>query len=160
MAGQESTRTYKPTPKGYIRHRADTSGRVRMEHDLVWEEHFGAIPEGMQVHHRDFNKMNNDISNLQIVTPLEHKRLHSGCIKRGDIWYKPCKVCKEYKPCDTEHWYYSRGWPTGRVCKTCYVKKVVAERRERVRNGWKRKEYRAPKQEQRFANHTAQVRMW
>lgn len=155
MAEQKPKNIYATTPKGYLRHRKDSDGRLRMEHDLVWEEHFGKIPEGMQIHHKDFDKTNNDISNLQMVTPLEHKRLHSGCIKRGDIWYKPCKVCGEYKACDSENWYFSRGWPTGKICKRCYVKKVVEDRQERRKNGWVRKEYRKP-----VRKHTAQMNLF
>jgi len=28
------------------------------------------------VHHKDHNKLNNDMSNLQVVTPEEHERIH------------------------------------------------------------------------------------
>ena len=129
------------TAKGYVRYRTDSNKRLRMEHDLVWEEHYGEIPQGMQIHHKDFDKTNNNIENLQLVTPLEHKRLHSGCILKEGIWYKKCKVCGEYKPCTEEYWYFSRGWISGRTCKRCYVKKVVADRRNRVANGWKRTDY-------------------
>lgn len=129
---------YKVTSKGYLRHRTD-GARLRMEHCLIWEENFGAIPDGMQIHHKDFNKENNDISNLQLVTPLEHKRIHEGCKFENGIWYKPCKICGEYKPCDPDNWYFSRGWINGKICKKCYSKKSVEDRRKRVENGWKRK---------------------
>lgn len=31
------------------------------------------------IHHKDKNKKNNDVSNLQILTREEHERIHNGC---------------------------------------------------------------------------------
>lgn len=130
---------YKLTKKGYLRFRKDKNGKLRMEHNVVWEEHYGPIPIGMQIHHIDFDKTNNDISNLQLVTPLEHKRLHEGCKFENGKWYKPCKICGEYKECSPEFWYYARGWISGKICKKCYIKKSLNERKERIKKGWRRK---------------------
>lgn len=129
--------THKTTSKGYLRFRK-VGEKLRLEHCIVWEEHYGEIPIGMQIHHKDFDKTNNSIENLQLVTPTEHKRLHEGCIKKEGVWYKPCKVCGEYKPCDKENWYFSRGWITGRICKSCYIEKVCDERKKRIKKGWRR----------------------
>ena len=127
------------TKKGYIRYKNDKDGKLRMEHNVIWEEHYGKIPLGMQIHHIDFNKTNNDINNLKLVTPLEHKRLHSGCKLENGIWLKPCSDCGEYKPCDKEHWYFSRGWINGKLCKKCYIKKSLQVRKKLIEKGWKRK---------------------
>lgn len=132
---------YKLTKSGYERHSIKNGKRI-FEHRKVWEDFYGEIPEGMQIHHKDFDKTNNDISNLQLVTPLEHRRLHEGCLFINGEWYKPCKQCGEYKLCDKNNWYYARGTINGKLCKQCYIKKVVNERRVRVANGWKRKDYR------------------
>ena len=35
------------------------------------------IPKGYVIHHKDFNKLNNDISNLQLLTISEHVTLHN-----------------------------------------------------------------------------------
>lgn len=51
-------------------------------HVYVWEYYKGKIPQGYEVHHKDFDKNNNDISNLQLLTKSEHKRLH------GKSWTK------------------------------------------------------------------------
>ncbi len=133
---------YKHTSKGYVRSKKDIDGRLRFEHSIVWEKHNGKIPIGMQIHHKDHDKTNNNISNLQLVTPLEHKRYHEGCKLINDEWYKPCKDCGEYKKCDKEHWYYSRGWINGRLCKKCYIKKSLETRKLLIANGWKRKNYK------------------
>lgn len=44
---------------------------------MVAEVWLGDV-EGMEVHHIDGNKDNNNISNLQILTPLQHTRKHQG----------------------------------------------------------------------------------
>jgi hypothetical protein len=131
----------KLTPKGYLRTRKDKDGRLRMEHNLVWESYHGEIPKGMQIHHIDFDKTNNKIENLRCVTPLEHKRLHSGCIIIDNEWFKPCSVCGQYKKCDKEHWYFSRGWINGKICKKCFIKKSLQVRTQLESKGWKRKNY-------------------
>ena len=42
----------------------------------MWELHYGEIPEGYHIHHIDFDKSNNDISNLQLMSKEEHMQLH------------------------------------------------------------------------------------
>lgn len=130
---------HKKTKKGYFRFAKDEEGRLRFEHSIIWEKHYGKIPLGMQIHHKDFNKENNIISNLQLVTPLEHKRLHQGCILKKGKWLKPCKVCGEYKECNKENWYYSRGWINGKICKKCFIQKSLEVRKNLIAKGWKRK---------------------
>lgn len=51
--------------------------RIRL-HVAVWEDSYGAIPEGMSIHHIDHDKNNNEISNLQLIASDEHTRLHMG----------------------------------------------------------------------------------
>lgn len=132
---------YRLTKKGYLRHSKDCDGRLRLEHNIIWERYNGPIPAGMYIHHKDFDKTNNDISNLQCVTALEHKRIHEGCIIINGDWYKPCSCCGEYKKCDKENWYYSRGWINGKLCKPCFIKKSMSVRKELIAKGWKRKSY-------------------
>jgi len=132
---------HKKTKKGYFRNSIDEDGRLRFEHSIVWEKNNGKIPFGMQVHHKDFNKENNSIENLQLVTPLEHKRLHSGCKIENGQWVKICKTCNEYKPCDKDNWYYSRGYINGKICKKCFIKKSLETRKMLIAKGWKRKNY-------------------
>ena len=128
----------KPTPKGYIR---INKGKLKFEHIIVWEKYFGKIPTGYQIHHIDGNKENNNIENLQLVTPLEHKRIHEGCKLIMGEWYKPCSVCGQYKKCDSENWYFSRGTINGKICKKCYIDKSIKTRKILIDNGWKRKNY-------------------
>ena len=46
-------------------------------HREVWEEAFGKIPEGSHVHHRNEDKSDNRIENLQLLTRSEHAKLHA-----------------------------------------------------------------------------------
>lgn len=69
-----------------------------MLHNYNWEKVNGLIPEGYELHHKDFNKINNIPSNLQLVTAREHGLIHSKlrngspmnkkvkCIETGEIF--------------------------------------------------------------------------
>ncbi len=52
------------------------NGKIILVHRLIWEENYGKIPEGYVIHHKNFNKKDNRLCNLQRVTYKEHKRLH------------------------------------------------------------------------------------
>lgn len=132
----------KKTRKGYLRFAKGDDGRLRFEHNITWEKAHGKIPHGMQVHHKDLDKTNNNLSNLKLVTPLEHKRIHQGCRLINGEWEKPCKICGEYKKTNKDNWYYSRGWINGKICKKCYIKKSMETRKDLIAKGWKRKNYK------------------
>ena len=68
----------------HLRRAVQKSGRVRlyganrymeMEEQCLKREYFSA-PNNMHIHHKDLNKGNNCLSNLQILSPEEHGRLH------------------------------------------------------------------------------------
>lgn len=121
---------YHVTAKGYLR--GTVGGRLRFEHDVVWEREYGPIPDGLDVHHRDLNKQNNDLANLILVDPTTHKRLHSGCELRDGVWWKPCGVCGRSKPIDIANWYLSKeGWPLYGRCRPCHISKVIEAKRVR-----------------------------
>lgn len=42
----------------------------------LWTETQGPIPHGMQLHHRDGNALNNELTNLEVCTPEEHIAFH------------------------------------------------------------------------------------
>ncbi len=114
------------TKKGYIR----INGT--MAHRRVWRKHNGPVPVGYFIYHIDGDKQNNDISNLVLVTALEHKRIHSGCELRNGEWWKPCKKCGEIKRIDKENWYISKeGWPQYGRCKKCHIRIVVEDKKRR-----------------------------
>ena len=60
-------------------------------HRYVYESHYGKIPDGDYViHHKDFNKDNNDISNLQLLTRGEHTKIHESTRPKREYI---CQVC-------------------------------------------------------------------
>ncbi len=49
--------------------------RIRA-HRWVWENYFGKIPKKLHIHHKDFDKSNNLIENLTIMSCSDHIKLH------------------------------------------------------------------------------------
>lgn len=45
-------------------------------HRVVWEYYNGPIPKGHEIHHKDGNPANNDISNLDCISVHAHKEAH------------------------------------------------------------------------------------
>lgn len=55
-----------------------TSGNRKRLHVAMWEAEAGiAVPPGCVIHHVDWVKTNNIISNLVCVTVAEHERIHN-----------------------------------------------------------------------------------
>lgn len=70
----------------------DTGSMHRLDiHRLVWD-HFGNEPhqKGYEVHHIDENPTNNNISNLELLPLIKHRRKHERwAIKTGQIINQP-----------------------------------------------------------------------
>lgn len=60
-----------------------TRNGFKMKHIYVMEQHLGRpLQFGEVVHHKDGNILNNNIENLQVMTPGEHSSLHNRTRKR------------------------------------------------------------------------------
>lgn len=69
---------------------ADSRGRI-LEHRYVMSQHLGRdILSTEIVHHKDENKKNNDLSNLELLTYAEHAKLHH---RTGRTWFTLVCVC-------------------------------------------------------------------
>jgi len=70
---------------GHIRVHGWVNGNARHRYTarMIWEYFFGKVPKGMIIHHKDYNKINNDIKNLELLTNSEHNRLHYADRQRG-----------------------------------------------------------------------------
>lgn len=45
-------------------------------HRYVWEKQNGKIEKGFHVHHKDEDKSNNSIDNLEVISPKVHAKIH------------------------------------------------------------------------------------
>lgn len=52
------------------------NGKGILAHREIWEKYHNKIPKGYELHHKDENKLNNDISNLILVTRSQHAKIH------------------------------------------------------------------------------------
>ena len=72
---------YKRNPKSkyYFEYSTTNKGRIGRPqlHRAVWEYYNGKIPKGYQIHHKDHNIDNNDISNLECLSSREHLSKHA-----------------------------------------------------------------------------------
>lgn len=52
------------------------NGKNKYLHRYVWEQTYGPIPKGMVIHHKDFNRGNWNLENLELLTRAEHMKRH------------------------------------------------------------------------------------
>lgn len=57
--------------------RNSSSGNVNIYvHQVVYSWFNSEIPYGKEIHHRDYNYLNNNLDNLEALTPAEHRAKH------------------------------------------------------------------------------------
>ena len=61
------------------------SGKSQHIHRLQWKKWFGDIPKGSVVHHKDGDKLNWEIGNLQLLSREEHIREHKNAVHRKGV---------------------------------------------------------------------------
>ena len=54
-----------------------TYGERELMHRYVWRFYNGEIKEGYDVHHRDRDRTNNRIGNLEVISKSEHSKLYN-----------------------------------------------------------------------------------
>ena len=100
----ETRRADRPTTKGYMSITFSRPGRTGtrsvLVHVLVWTLANGSIPAGLQVNHKDLNKANNRLDNLEAVTGARNIQ-HSYENGRTRPWSKATEW-RPGKPCMSE----------------------------------------------------------
>lgn len=138
----------------------NSSLRKRM-HRYVWEFYNGEIPEGFQVHHKDRDKANNAIENLDLMPFSTHAKLHSkekaatrheamaknlreNALPKAVEWHKSDEG-REWHKNHYESMSYKFHPEEKMVCEMCgceYMGKVSAENRfcsNKCKAAWRRK---------------------
>lgn len=94
------------------------NNRSTLIHVFVWERANGKKPQGFHIHHIDEDKTNYDLSNLMLVSPYDHQRIHAGWkLQKDGSWLKPCKTCKKHLP--LEDFHPRKGLAPLNHCKKC-----------------------------------------
>lgn len=95
---------------GYIMVLVPGTGKYVMEHRVVMAQHLGRplLPTEV-VHHRNHDKQDNRIENLELLTPTTHNHVHG---KNGG-WATGFDRCQDCGTTGREH--LSRG-----LCQRCY----------------------------------------
>ncbi len=74
--GESVISNYLITSNGFCEGYYYCSNNKKPLHRFVYEQANGEIPDGYIIHHKDGNKKNNRIDNLEMITPSRHKALH------------------------------------------------------------------------------------
>lgn len=121
------------TPSGHIRI-TDKNGRNSFEHVIVWEEHNGKVPSGYIIHHKNNNKSDNRIDNLEILDHSTHRRIHANWIMVNNIWTKPCLACGETKNIDDFNYTIRKNGTQAyyQQCKKCMKLGIKPKRKRRL----------------------------
>lgn len=118
--------------------------RGRRLHRVVWEFHNGPVPAGFHVHHKDGDRANNDISNLELLPASEHLRHHQSTPEARE--YQKMHI-ERIRPAAAEwhgsdkgrDWHSERGKLNGKlpprfpfVCEECGKQGLAKVRTKRM----------------------------
>lgn len=93
-------------PEGYPGKRY--RNRYTYEHIVVFWQNNKRLPRfGYEIHHKDGNHRNNEISNLQEVTSTEHQNIH-GAIKRVPLYKYNCYNCGKIHEMSARNYRYKQ----------------------------------------------------
>lgn len=96
---------YRSSENDYFRYTTSSRKTILM-HRYVWEFYNTTIPKGYEVHHVDGNRANNDISNLQLRSVYEHRKLHGRLLTTEEREWKRNNLATKARPKASE-WHKS-----------------------------------------------------
>lgn len=87
--GEKKMLSNNPSPNGYINVHLHDRGRIRsvLVHRLVADAFLGQLPRGLVTNHKDGDKSNNQVSNLEFITNQENMKhaTEHGLRPRGEL---------------------------------------------------------------------------
>lgn len=94
-------------------------GKSIKVHVAIWELNNGEKPKGHDIHHKDFDKGNYSLENLELLSFSDHKKIHAGWDRdeNGRLNLKPCKECKRLLAVDK--FYQRKGLTPSNRCIEC-----------------------------------------
>lgn len=120
------------------KHPMADSGGYLPEARLLMAAHLGRTLDNRKehVHHKDGNRHNNALSNLEVLTPREHRRVHEGWKLIEGQWWKFCYICRRFMPVEN-NFYRRRNHHSEFMaeCKQCDAEKARQARINRNGNG-------------------------
>lgn len=94
-------------------------------HRAVWEYHNGEIPSGYHIHHKDEDRYNNDISNLELVYKSDHLSHHMSKEERKQASRESVKKAIAAAP----EWHRSE---EGKKWHSKHLKEILGKREDRT----------------------------
>ena len=145
---------------GYYLHTVSHGRTGSRLHRDVYEHYNGKIPEGYHVHHKDHDKSNNEIENLEMLKSKEHQVLHGAELtdeqrewKRNNLISNAVPAAREYNLKHRDREYYLRLYEKSKdklyekrnfVCEMCGKKFESSQVKSRFcsnacKSAWRRK---------------------
>lgn len=125
-------------------------------HRVVWEYHNGAIPKGYDIHHKDRDRSNNQIENLELLSEYEHCHHHMSTEEAKERSRKSIEIAMEY----AKDWHRSE---EGRKWHSEHARSIVLTPKEVV-CAWCGEPFMAKMQKKRDMfccnNHKAAALRW
>lgn len=106
------------------------NGKNQHIHRLQWLKYHGDIPKGYVIHHKDGNKLNWNIDNLELLSRSEHIKEHKDIIHRPGI-----KVIARKNEVEL---YFNSIEEAAKFCETytCSIQRVFNGKQNKA-NGWR-----------------------
>lgn len=108
-------------------------------HRAIYEAYYGEIPKGYIIHHKDGNKLNNNIENLECLTRAEHASLHHKGVPKSDEMKRKNSETKMGHTVSEETREKIRKKLKGRPLSEETKRKMSASRRGKKRGPYKKR---------------------